>query len=374
VTFRPQADRLACRIASIADTVLPVTTPTIKISSPGDMVTAVARLLGYQPTNSVVIVSLRGNRRRFGLTLRYDLVVADHDPVGLVDQLAARVGLDSAREVFVIVYADQPPAAGEDLPYRELADLLEAKWRFPMRDMVYAAAGRWWSYLCDDRACCPPEGTAIDVESPAIAALAAEHAFVGQAMLADRDAVVESVAADEDEGADDRSEAIETAVISGVAVALDARRHRVRELIDALIARFADPRASVEDAEAVELAALMWHVIVRDEVLVQGADKERLEVLLRIFRQVVRRVPPPYDAPVCTMLSWFAYADGDGTMANIALDRALASDPEYSLATLIADGLLRQVPPSCLQQVMSGAAGDLKAGGAGEVEEASEAG
>jgi len=340
-----------------------VTTPTIKISTPGDMVTAVAQLLGYQPTNSIVIISLKGNRRRFGVTLRYDLEAADHDPVGLVDQMAARVRLDSAREVFVIVYGDDPPTLGADLPYRELADLLEAKWRFPMRDMVYAAGGRWWSYLCDDRSCCPLEGTAIDPDSPAIATLAAERAFSGQAMLADRSAVIESVAADEDPDADERSEAIETAIVTGISVALDIRRRRVRELIGALVERFVDPRATIIDAEAVELAALMWHVIVRDEVLVQGADEDRREALLRIFRQVVRRVPPPYDAPVCTMLSWFAYADGDGTIANIALDRALASDPEYSLANLIADGLFRQVPPSCLQQVMSGAAADLEVGG-----------
>jgi len=343
--------------------VSPVTTTTIKISNPGDMVAAVAQLLGYQPTNSIVIISLKGNRRRFGLTLRYDLAIADHDPVGLVDQMAARVRLDSSREVFVIVYADDLPPQGEDLPYRELADLLEAKWRFPLRDMVYAAAGRWWSYLCTDVECCPPEGTAIDADSPAIALLAAERAFTGQAMLTDRTAVVESVAADTDDGADERALAIETAIISGMTVDLDLRRRRVRELSESLIERFADPRATIADSEVVELAALMWHVIVRDEVLVQGAETPRLEALLRIFRQVVRRVPPPYDAPVATMLSWFAYADGDGTMANIALDRALRSDPEYSLARLIEDGLHRQVPPSCLQQVMTGAAGDLGKGG-----------
>jgi len=323
------------------------------------MVTAVARLLGYQPTNSVVVVSLKGARRRFGLTVRYDLSVADQDPVGLVDQLAARVRLDGAREVFVIVYADFAPPSGQELPYRDLADLLEAKWRFPMRDMVYTAAGRWWSYLCDDPACCPAEGTEIDQESSVIAQLAAERAFAGQAMLTDRAAVVDSVAADDDAGVADRADAIESAIIAGIRVALDTRRKRVRELIDQLVERFADPRGSVGDDETVELAGLMWHVVVRDEVLVQGADKARRETLLRIFRQVVRRVPPPYDAPVCTMLSWFAYADGDGTLANIALDRALSSDPEYSLANLLADGLFRQVPPSCLEQVMTGARADL---------------
>jgi hypothetical protein len=75
-------------------------------------------------------------------------------------------------------------------------------------------------------------------------------------------------------------------------------------------------------------------------------------------------VPPPFDAPVCATLAWIAYAGGDGVVANIALDRALTTDPDYPLARLIGDALDRQVPPWILEEVMRSAARDLKAAGA----------
>jgi hypothetical protein len=55
-----------------------------------------------------------------------------------------------------------------------------------------------------------------------------------------------------------------------------------------------------------------------------------------------------------------AYVGGDGAVANVALDRAFASDPDYSLAHLIADSLDHQVAPTMLEEVMRGAARDLK--------------
>jgi hypothetical protein len=87
----------------------------------------------------------------------------------------------------------------------------------------------------------------------------------------------------------------------------------------------------------------------------------RRVTLLRVLSEAVRRLPPPYDAAVCASLAWVAYANGDGVVANIALDRALETDPTYSLALLIDDALYRQVPPSALQAVMRGAAHDLRA-------------
>ena len=49
-----------------------------------------------------------------------------------------------------------------------------------------------------------------------------------------------------------------------------------------------------------------------------------------------------------------------GVITNVALDRALATDPDYSLALLTADALQRQVPPWVLEEVMRGAARDLR--------------
>ncbi len=331
----------------------------VKLRTPGELVQAVPRLLGYVPTDSVVAVLLKGSRRRIELTLRYDLEVAAAEPLWLVDTLAERARMVTAREVMVIVYGDCVPSADADLPYRELADLMEAKWRLPLREMVFTAEGRWWSYLCSDPHCCPSDGNVLDPDAPAVGRLAAEAAVGGLALLPDRSALVRSVSLDADADAEHCRDAVAGAILTAAETDLAVRRRRVRELTDRLLDRLRDPRETVSDDEAFELAGLIWHVVVRDEVLVLGGDQDRRELLLRLYRQVVRRVPPPFDAPPCTLLSWFAYADGDGTTANIALDRALDTDPGYSLAALIADALDRQVPPSCLHEVMDAAKDDL---------------
>ena len=331
----------------------------VRLGSPGELVQAVPQLLGYLPTDSIVMLCLKGSRLRLELTLRYDLELADIAPVDLVEEMAARARLVTSRQVFVIVYGSEAPETVADLPYRDVADLMEAKWRFPLREMVYTARGRWWSYRCDDQRCCPAEGTALDPSTPAIGRLAAERAGGGVAMLPDRAAIVRSVALDDDGDLEDRQDQVAAALLAAGGMEIGLRRRRTRELTHQLVARLSDPRSTVRDDEAFELAGLVWHVLARDEVLVLGGDDDRRTILLRILRQVVRRVPPPFDAPVCTLLSWFAYADGDGTMANVALTRALDTDPDYSLAGLIAGALERQVPPSCLHEVMARGAEDL---------------
>ena len=112
--------------------------------------------------------------------------------------------------------------------------------------------------------------------------------------------------------------------------------------------------------DAADLVALCDDVVVRDEVLIRCRKPRRRQAIVRVLLDVARRVPPPHDASICASLAWAAYAAGDGVVANVAVDRALGSDPTYSLALLIGDALQRQVPPWVLEEVMRGAARDLQ--------------
>jgi hypothetical protein len=46
-----------------------------------------------------------------------------------------------------------------------------------------------------------------------------------------------------------------------------------------------------------------------------------------------------------------AYRTGDGTLANVALDQALTSDPAYRLAHLLGYAITQALPPAMLDQV-----------------------
>ena len=47
--------------------------PILRLTRPGDIAAAVPALCGFAPQDSVVVLSLRGSRRRLGVTVRVDL-------------------------------------------------------------------------------------------------------------------------------------------------------------------------------------------------------------------------------------------------------------------------------------------------------------
>ena len=73
--------------------------------------------------------------------------------------------------------------------------------------------------------------------------------------------------------------------------------------------------------------------------------------LRRLLEAVARQTPAGYDAPVCTVLAWVTYCDGAGTITSIALERALLSDPDYSMAQLLQHALSNALPPDFVRDV-----------------------
>jgi hypothetical protein len=68
-------------------------------------------------------------------------------------------------------------------------------------------------------------------------------------------------------------------------------------------------------------------------------------------------VPAP-----ATLLAVGAWLRGDGAMAGVALERALAADRGYRLAVLLRQALTSCVPPDQLRAIVVGAGDDRLAG------------
>ncbi|MGN6473937.1 MAG: DUF4192 domain-containing protein [Mycobacteriales bacterium] len=319
------------------------------------MAIAIPMLLGYHPEESLVISCLCGSA--VGLTMRFDLAGLS-DAEDFATELAERIELANAVVTFLAVFSRERPSSGL-LPHAATVDDLYADPRLRIVEAVFVSARRWWSYLCPDPVCCPPAGRPLDDSSEVATSLTAAFALAGSSVLADRGALVDSIGFDSDLDVTAARRQLSAAKRHVIAMDGAQRVAELHALVDTLGARFADPRAGATDEEVTSLAALLDDVSARDALLVQAVPPQRRETVLRVLRAAVRRVPPPRDAPVCTALAWFAYADGDGTTANIALDRALQSDPEYSLALLIEASLERQLPPTALVEVIKEAARDI---------------
>src|SRR6185369_7487525 len=75
---------------------------------------------------------------------------------------------------------------GSDARVRALTDQLAPAFErlgFQVREVLRAAGGRYWSYLCSNPTCCPPEGAPYDQHSSGVAA---ECTVAGRTALPDR--------------------------------------------------------------------------------------------------------------------------------------------------------------------------------------------
>ena len=319
--------------------------PVVSVRAVEDLASALPHLLGFRPVESLVVVAIEGPRDQLSFTLRLDLPDPIHvEEVAEICAIRMEAAAADAALVFVVTEAADP-AAGV-LPGTDLVEALQRAMPMPMRDALLLRDGRIWSYLCPDPGCCPADGKPVDDESPVASTLAAAGVVAGRAVYADRDEIVR--AAQAVGGADAGAVAAAVERLYAEADLVDIRE-RYRRVLPGLIDASAERGADLSHDD-VALLGCAWHQVdLRDEMLgavgrgVPGADG--------VVRAVARLMPAPYDAPAAAMLGWVAYAEGSGVLAAAALGRALATDPEYSLARLLDDGLFRQVPPSALRAV-----------------------
>lgn len=342
----------------------PRSRPVVRLTSPGEIVGAVPHLCGFTPQESLVVVSLRGERKRIGLTMRFDLppVAAE---AAIAGEAAGRLRADGARRTVAVLYTDAPDDSGR--ARGSMVALLQdacAEAAVVVDDVLLVRDERWFSYVCDDLRCCPAEGTplAASAGSAALGLVAAEQAVEGRAVLASRNALAASIAPPELLAGARAEQALAQADAQHTADRLERGRQAVIrddvERFRVVLRRWAEPPAEVAVEEAAALAIALHDVLVRDEVATWALHDR--DALLSLLVALARRTVPPYDAPVCTLLAWVAYAEGNGGLANVALERVAVSDPGYSMAQLLRQALDAQIPPSQVRRILRSTRGELR--------------
>ena len=334
----------------------------LRLSSPRDIVDAVPYLVGFQPQDSLVVLSLRGERSRIGLTARVDLPAPD-DAVACARHLAGCLKRDHAARAIVVLY---PPSGGPShVSVQPLAEAMTeqlARARIDVCEALCVCDGRWWSLRCTDDACCPPEGT--PVSHGGTSAYAAAMTLNGRVVLASRQELVRTldpvagVARAAMAYALPRARAQLTERVTagfGLEVAaesLELFRVAVRGRLSVDPAAGHDTTRSADDT--ARLIVGLDHVRARDEVLT-WFDDEWGDATRGLLVELVRHAVPPHEVPPLTVLAWIAYLQGDGAFAGIALDRALAANPAYGLAQLLDQVLLGPLNPEVFRSALRGA-------------------
>src|SRR5690606_5250212 len=121
----------------------------VKLSTPPNIVGAIPSFIGFHPEESLVVICLRGPRKRNGLIMRTDLPRKD-DTRPYAGEIAKRAAADGADGVILVIYTAAADHDG-DLPRRDLVvALLE---ELDSRDIGYTELllvrdGKWSSYTC----------------------------------------------------------------------------------------------------------------------------------------------------------------------------------------------------------------------------------
>jgi hypothetical protein len=318
------------------------TAPHVRLvlRNPGELIAAIPTLLGFRPTDSVIVVTYTGDtdRRCLAAVLRSDIP----DPAAVddwVSQLCVAVANQSATAVVVVLLGGAPtviPASatsatdgpvdrlGSDLPGRHLLDVLAAgleRTGTMVGDALWAASvdARTWRCYRDPVRC----GVIPDPASlPVLTALT----VAGVVTYGSREELAAVLAPHPAEVL-----ALRAALVADLPP-IDPDRD-ARFLTD-VVAQVQAGRATesvLDDATIARLAHVLGHGRLRDVALGLCVGS-RAEAAERVWTVLVRGTPRALVAHPACLLGVCAYLRGQGSLAAIAFEMACEVDPEHPTA------------------------------------------
>jgi hypothetical protein len=308
-----------------------------RVGSPAAMIAVIPHAFGFTPESSLVVIGADPATGRMRPVMRYDLPdPPDREAAAAISKHAVAVLTGQRVPVTVVI------GYGPGRLVTPLADLIAAD--FPaagirVHDLLRVEEGRYWSYLCQNPACCPPEGVPLATVAATSPALAAWLGTLPRP-AASRAARAASLAPVTGPDA-------ETARVATRDAERDARApsqtHGVKAVINAI--GMYRRGGSLGAGQLARLAVALASLRVRDDAWAR-MDPAHREAHRRLWTDVVRHAQPGYVAAPACLLAVAAWQSGDGTLANLALDRATADDPGSSMARLLRDAIVAGLPPS----------------------------
>lgn len=360
--------------------------PTLRVDEPRELLALVPFQLGFQPTESVALVSLRHPEGRVGLVARADLADLRDDAVGraVAGRLAGHLVADGAAALVMVVYTDGavPREPDASCPvWQAVRTVSAAAGRLEVCGAWLVQPTGYRRLGCRDLGCCPVQGRPLDDLSAT--QVSAHMVLAGASVSASREDLGEVPRRPDG----DLRRASAAGVAWTRARAADGLRgpahpdwlERSLELWRLAL----DGRATAADLG--QLAAALEDVVLRDAVLVScvpgtaglpealvrsagdqpldvttgravgaavaavvdpraavrpGEDAERARVALE---QVVAHREEP-SAPARTLLALLAWWSGDSALARAHLARG-GVPPGYRLAQLLRRALDVGMPP-----------------------------
>ncbi|RNL73055.1 DUF4192 family protein [Streptomyces sp. I6] len=355
----------------------------VVLRGPAELADALPYMLGFHPTDSIVLVALHGGRGRFGGRLRVGIPESPREWLPVARHLAECLVEGSerrgARPDGIVVFLCRDPAEGESGQavmerLRPLAQWLRTSCGaldVPVPEALCISGGRFWSYCCPDSRCCPAEGTATAIPGTSVMAAAAAYAGIQvRGSLQEMESRLEPLGtpsmADQERALDSAGAALLPRILDGgsreqvASETLRLARRLMKRLgeratldMDRSSADGRDDRL-ISHAEAAAVILGLQDRDTRDRAAawMEGPEAHRA---LRLWRALARRCVGPYVEHAAAPLSlagWVSWSTGDEPSARVALSLALRVDPEYVFARLLHQACNDGLDPEDLRRCL----------------------
>ncbi|MFD4375679.1 DUF4192 domain-containing protein [Streptomyces sp. NPDC058486] len=361
----------------------------ITLRSPSELADALPFVLGFHPTDSVVLVALHGENGRFGGRIRLGIPRSPGEWDSTADHLAECLVETSARRTTppdgIVGFLCQDPRPGETArqvherlrPFAQRLRTACGALDIPVYEVLCISDGRHFSYCCPDIRCCPPDGTPLNLGGTSVMAATAAYAgFQVRGSLREMEASFKPTGAP---GETEQRAALDAAAAEIVPRVVDGAEEHGRALVRGatlavagrLLGRFAEPQsrigkdgarrgqaaidaeddARVDPREAAAVILGLQDRTTRDRLAewMEGAEGA---AAVRLWRVLARRCVAPYGeyaAAPLALAGWAAWSTGDEPTARVALGLALQADPEYVFARLLHQACNEGLDPESLR-------------------------
>ncbi|MBT2450336.1 DUF4192 domain-containing protein [Streptomyces sp. ISL-43] len=356
--------------------------PRITLRSPAELADALPYMLGFHPTDSLVMVAVHGEGGRFGGRLRVGLPLTSAEWEDTARQVADCLIRGSVRRGSkpdgIIVFLCQDPCGDEGgqrvmtrlRPLAQRIRLACGALDVPVLEALCLSAGRYWSYCCPDERCCPAEGSAL--AAPGTSVMAAAATFAGLRVRGSLREIERRLIPLRGKVAEEMEGALDRAAVALVPKILDGATREEVGAETVLLARALMQRMTLappveggtraddwDDAllgheEAASLILGLQDREIRD-IAAEWMEDEEAAPALRLWRALARRCVGAYAehaAAPLTLAGWVSWSTGDEPTARVALGLALRADDEYRFAQLLHHACNEGIDPEGLRQCL----------------------
>ncbi|WP_328718981.1 DUF4192 domain-containing protein [Streptomyces sp. NBC_00247] len=360
----------------------PADTQQVTLRGPADLADALPYLLGFHPTDSVVLVALHGGSGRFGGRLRHGIPGSESEWGSVAGQLADCLISGSERRGdrpdAIVLFLCQDPGPGEAAhevmerlrPFAQFLRTACGSLDVPVLEALCISNGRYWSYCCPDGRCCPKEGNPLALPGTTVMAAAAAYAGIQvkgslreleQRLVPWSGALApEQLRALDEVGAAMVARILDTHGRSQVATeTLNLARGLLERVGKTPVPPAADAADCRDDGlishdEAAAVILGLQDRETRDRAA-RWMEGPEAHAALRLWRALARRCVGPYvehAAAPLALAAWVSWSTGDEPGARVALSLALRADPDYAFAQLLHQACNEGVDPEKLRRCL----------------------